>query len=985
MKSFTKNGILLFILSLFFFSKAANSQSTPIYQNAKSIAWADSMLNTLSYKEKIGQLFMIEAFSNKDQAHVNQVVYLIDSFYVGGLIFFQGGPYRQVALNNYYQARSKVKLLIGIDGEWGLSMRLDSTIRFPRQMTLSAANSPDKILEMGLEIGRQCKRVGIHVNFAPDIDINNNPANPVINSRSFGENKDQVALLGSMYMKGMQRNGIIACGKHFPGHGNTDTDSHFSLPIVHGDMVELDSVELMPFKKLINDSLGSVMVAHLSVPAIDSTPDFPSTLSKKIVTDLLINKMGFQGLIFTDALNMKAAAKAAPTGQLEVMALQAGNDILLNCENIPRAVESIHFAIQNCELEQSEIDYKVRKILMAKYWCGLDNYIPLDTTNLYADLNPAAATYLNAELYEKSPALLRNKGRLIPLKTFYKDGIASLVINDTLNNNFQQFLNRYSKVDQYMLPKDASKTVIDSTMKLLSKYDRVVVSLHNTTTNASKNFNLTENILSIIEEVVDMRGTILCVFGNPYVLGKINIDKQKTLIAAFEDTYFPQFFTAQKLFGASEFEGRLPVSTTAIYKEGIGISPMVNNVLNYSYPEKFGVQSFSLSQVDSIVKKAIADSIFPGCQILAIKNNNVVYNKSFGYHTYDKTRAVNNDDLYDIASITKIASTALAAMKLVENDKLNLDNKASYYLHELKKSNKKDITIRELMTHQAGLQAWIPFWKSTVDANGLKSSIYKNEREDNYTTQVADSIFILDSYKDSIWNEIVESPVEPVGKYVYSDLGLLILQHVIEKITGKDLEAFVTDSFYKPMGLWRLGYHPLTNFSPEVIVPTENDIEYRKQLIRGFVHDPASAMLGGATGHAGVFSNAQSLAIIMQMLLNDGEYGGKKYFKYETIDLFTSQIYPGTPNRRGLLFDKPDENTKNTPTAKSASCLTFGHTGFTGTCAWADPLNDLVFIFLSNRVNPSAANNKLAKQNIRTDIMEIFYNQFDKNSSFYIK
>ncbi len=332
---------LRFICLLAFLCITLGVKAQPIYESPASKAWADSVLSKMSYDEKIGQLFMVDAFSNKDSAHVSFIRNLIEQYHIGGLIFFQGGPIREALLTNYYQQISKLPLLIGMDAEWGISMRLDSTIRFPRQMTLGATRNDSTAYWMGEEIGRQCKRMGIHVNFAPDVDINNNPLNPVINSRSFGENKKLVARMGLMCMQGMQDNGILACAKHFPGHGNTATDSHFGLPVINQNAEEMDSVELYPFRALINAKVASVMVAHLYVPAFDSTPDLASTLSRSITTDLLKTRLGFSGLVFTDALNMKGVTINNAPGALEVKALMAGNDILLYSENIPAANECL--------------------------------------------------------------------------------------------------------------------------------------------------------------------------------------------------------------------------------------------------------------------------------------------------------------------------------------------------------------------------------------------------------------------------------------------------------------------------------------------------------------------------------------------------------------------------------------------------------------------------------------------------------------------
>lgn len=967
---------LISCLILIGFSRLSLSQTAPVFITNSSAIWADSVLNAMSYHEKLGQLFMVDAFSNKDTVHVQQIATLIDSFKVGGLIFFKGTPTKQAVLTNYYQSLTKVPLMVGIDGEWGLSMRLDSTIRYPRQMTLTAGKNLQGVYEMGSDIARQCKRIGIQINFAPSVDINNNSANPVINSRSFGENRDEVGAMALQYMKGMQDNGVLACAKHFPGHGNTDSDSHLTLPVVSSSLAELDTMELVPFRKLMNEGLASVMVAHLFVPAVDSTPNRASTLSPEIVNDLLIQKEKFTGLIFTDALNMKGVANFNAPGELELLAFKAGNDVLLYSENIPKALERLHLAIQNCEITQEEVDFRVKKILMAKYWSGLNNYKPIVLENLYQDLNTSNDQWLDYKLYESAITLVKNKNTVLPLSPYYRDCIASLVLNDTVNNPFQLLLNQYSRVDSYAISKDASKVYIDSILDRLEEYDRVIVSIHNTSTNAAKNFNLSDKIIDVESKLAKRKRSILCVFGNAYTLGKLKeLDSQDALILGYEDTYLPQLITAQKIFGVSSFTGKLPITPGGGLKYNDGLTSTSSNLLKYTMPEEIGISSSSFSAMDSIITNAINDSVFPGCQLLVSVGRKVIYNKSFGYFTYDSAHAVANSDLYDIASVTKIASTALAAMLLSDKHKLDIEAKASKYLPELRTSNKKDLTLKQIMAHEAGLQAWIPFWKSTVGNTGLDTSLYKVKSQTGYSIQITDSLYLLDTYKDSIWKQIVESDVNLPGKYVYSDLGLLILQRIIEKVSGDPIDEYVQDNFYKPLGISRIAFNPTKQFSEDVIAPTELDTAFRRCLVQGCVHDPAAAMLGGVAGNAGVFCNASALATIMQMLLDGGTYGGRQFIKPATIAKYTSVAFPGTANRRGLIFDKPEpDKAKNGPTAKDASSLTFGHTGFTGTCAWADPSKNVIFIFLSNRVFPSAGNTKITSQNIRTNLMQVVYN-----------
>ncbi len=968
----------LSVLWLLSYSNDGLSQRLPDFISPASSAWADSVFNTLSYEQKIGQLFMIDVYSNRDSVHVKNIAGLIENYHIGGLIFFQGGPVRQALMTNYFQSLSKVKLLIGIDGEWGLSMRLDSTIRFPRQMTLGATASDTLIQEMAAEIGRQCKRMGIHLNFAPVADINNNPRNPVINSRSFGESREQVANYARLYTRGLQSQHVMACGKHFPGHGNTDTDSHFTLPVIRNTASQLDSVELFPFKQLISDGIASMMVAHLNIPSLDTTPGLASTLSKPIVQNLLKDKLGFKGLVVTDALNMKGVADFNLPGDLELKALLAGNDVLLYSSDIPKAWMRIHYAIQNCEIDQEMIDDKVKQILMSKYWVGLSQYQPVDTTRLIVDLNTAEANYLNQKLYERSFTLLQNKDGYLPVVNRKGSRILSIAVNDTLNNPFQLMLKNFGRVDVLRIARnDTLKSMIDSVSAIAKNYEHVILSIHNTSTKAESGYGISEKINQLIYSISGKTDLTTVIFGNAYCLSRVpDATGGKAVLLAYEDTYLPQYFASQALFGAAQVGGVLPVSPVPGFRSGDGLSlDAGQNRLRFTNPLELGIDPAAFRTIDSLALKAVRDSATPGCQVLVAWKGNIIYRKSFGSYTYENIReTVTDTTRYDIASITKIASTALAVMKLYEDEKIDLDKRASKYFHPLRKTNKRELIVEDILLHQAGLKSWIPFWKSTMDNNRPSFNIYHYEPDVNYSVQVADSLFILNSYADKIWKEIYDSPVEQEGKYVYSDLGMLLMQKVVEEVSEMSLDNYVENKFYAPLGLNRLMYNPSAKIPVHYIAPTEIDIEFRKRKLQGFVHDPAAAMLGGVAGHAGLFSDAFDVAVIMQMLLNKGQYGGIRYLSEETVELFTSRCDTKGDNRRGLIFDKPEVTPgKNGNTPPSASLSTFGHTGFTGTAAWADPEHDLVFVFLSNRVYPNAVTNKLAKGNYRTDIMEAVY------------
>lgn len=960
-------------------NKPNDFKKKPEFVKIKS-AWVDSVYNSLSNDEKIAQLFMIAAYSNKDTNHVNEISNLIKKYKIGGLIFFQGGPVRQAKLTNYYQSISKTPLMIATDAEWGLAMRLDSTIRFPRQMTLGAIQDNSLIYEMGETIAQQCKRLNINVNFAPVIDINSNPNNPVINSRSFGEDRQNVAYKGLAYMMGLQDNNILATGKHFPGHGDTSTDSHKTLPVVNKSYKHLKSVELYPFRFLINRGLGAVMVAHLNVPALDNTKNLPSTLSKEIVTKLLKKKYKFKGLIFTDALNMKGVSKYYKPGEVEVKALVAGNDVLLFPVDVPKAINQIKIAISNGVISWKEIDKRCKKIIAAKKWQGLDRYKPVKIANLYSDLNNDKALYLKQRLIEKSLTLLKNNNNLIPFKRLDTLKIASIAIGSDSVNAFQQQLSLYDEISNFNIDKNAEKNQFDSLVDSLSYFNLVIISIHNTDQRPSKNFGITQQTIDFVNNLSSKTNIVLTVFANPYSLRYFsNIQNIKALLMSYEDNQLSQNLSAQLLFGGIPALGKLPVTASNQFKLNSGIIIKKRIRLKYSVPEELGVNKKKLQKVDSLAENAINEKATPGCEILFAKNGIIFYHKSFGYHTYLDSIPVKNSDIYDLASITKVASTTASLMKLTDEHKFDVDNKLSDYLPYLDTTDKKDIKIIDVLTHQARLRPWIPFYLNTMVGDSLKSNIYSHTFSKDYSVKVCDSLYILNSYRDSIFKSIVDTCLREDNGYKYSDLGYYFLYQIIEEITKQPLQEYVTKNFYKPLGAASICYNPLKKFDRDKIVPTQNDTLFRKQLIHGYVHDPGVAMLGGVAGHAGLFSNANDLAKMAQMFLQKGKYGEQRYLNARTVKYFTSCPFCNKGNRRGIGFDKPEMDfSKEGPVDHCTSSRSYGHTGFTGTMMWIDPINQTIYVFLSNRINPNQDNHKLVDMNVRTIIQKTFYDALKK-------
>lgn len=957
--------------------RSAESGTPPpfLYQ---ATPWADSVFSSLSLDDRIAQLMMVAAYSDKDAKHEQGIEDLIRQRNIGGIIFFKGGPVRQAKLTNRFQGVAKTPLLIGMDLEWGLAMRLDSTIRFPRQMTLGALKNDSLIAEMGLEIARQMQRLGVHVSFSPVLDVNNNPANPVINDRSFGEDRELVARKGIAYMRGLQQGGVIATAKHFPGHGDTDTDSHYGLPLIAHSRTRLDSLELYPFQRIVEEGIAAMMVAHLEVPALDDTKGQPSTLSKPIVHQLLEQELGFKGLVFTDALNMKGVAKADKPGEIELRALLAGNDVMLFPQDPVKAIDRIKQAVDSGLVDREMIDHKCLKVLRAKEWAGLHRMKKVETKDLYADLNTTHGKLLRRNLYAKAITALNDHHKAIPVGRLDTLKIASVVIGDTIGNPFQAGLQRYAPVKLFRCDKSLKRDSLDALLRKLDAYDRVIVSVHNTTWRVNKDFGVPETALDIVREIAGRKPTIFALFANPYRLSKAyGANLMASVMVGYEETEETQDLMAQAIFGAIGVDGKLPVTASSFYKCGDGREFKPNGRLTYTIPEAIGINSGDLRKIDDVVKLGINAQAYPGCEVFVAVDGEVIFNEAYGHTTYEKKRKVRKDDIYDLASITKVASTTIALMHLVDEGKLDLDKPVGHYLPELDDMSAAHarMAFRDILTHQAGLKAFVPFYNKLLKEGKLKTELVSDTATEKFSVRVAHKLYIPQAYRDSMLTWVVNTPLAKKGEYVYSDMGYYLLQEVIERVAGMPLDRYVSSTFYRPMGANTIGYKPWERFPLSRIAPTEYDLNFRMRQIHGDVHDPGAAMKGGVAGHAGLFSNANDLGMLMQMLANGGVYGGRRYLSEAVVKEFTKCQFcapSGSGNRRGLGWDRP-VNGKGGPTCDCVSYASFGHTGFTGTMAWVDPDQHVVYVFLSNRVYPNATTNKLAEMGIRTKIQEVVH------------
>lgn len=948
--------------------------------DAREDRWVDSVFQSLDANERLGQLFMIRAHSDLGPDHIAKVKEQIRQYKVGSLCFFQGTPEKQAELINEYQAMSDLPLMVAVDAEWGVGMRFkEATINFPRQLMLGAIQDNDLIYQMGREVGRQLKRTGVQVNFAPVVDVNNNAANPVINTRSFGEDRYNVTSKSYQYMKGMQDEGVMACAKHFPGHGDTDVDSHLDLPVITHDQNRLDSIELYPFRMLSEEGVGSMMIAHLSVPVLDDRKNRPTSLSRNTVTTLLREEMGFQGLTFTDALEMKGVTKYFEPGQVEAESVLAGNDVLCLPEDMAASFKAIKQYLAEGKISQAQIDASVKRILRSKYRLGLTQFTPLVLDNIRDDINNAEAKALKRQLIREALTLVRNSDNLVPFQEIADLDMASLSLGANNKTPFQQRLDSYKKMPAYQLGKEAKAADYQKMLGQLAENEIVIVGLHNMSQYASRNFGLDQAQLDFLYALNQRTKVVLTVFGNPYSLKYF--DRFEQVLCAYNEDEDTQDLAAQGLFGAFSIRGRLPVTASRRSAFNAGhITPRILR-MGYAIPEEAGLNSDTLQQIDAVIQEALEAKATPGCVVLVAKDGNIVFEKAYGYHTYGRKRPVEVDDIYDLASITKVAAATLSLMKLQEAGRVDIDQPINHFLPELNATNKRGKVIKDIMAHHAGLIGWIPFYKQTVSENRYSPKplpeFYRSQPADDFTVEVAQGLYLRKDFQDSIWQQIYHSDLRRRTNYRYSDLGFYMLAQLVERRAGTSIDRFADQHFYQPMGLGHTSYRPLERFSADRIPPTEEDNYFRGRRVQGYVHDMGAAMLDGVSGHAGLFSNARELATLMQMLLQGGYYGGRQYLEPETIRQFT-QRHPRS-TRRGIGFDMLELDKDHSPNlAPEASENTFGHLGFTGTAVWADPDHDLVYVFLSNRTYPSMNNNKLHKMDIRPRVQSLIYRAMEQ-------
>lgn len=944
---------------------------------AEEQQWVDSVFRTLTPEQRIAQLIFVRAYSDYNAAHMAEVKKLITEKHVGGLVFFQGSPVRQAELTNMYQGLTKVPLFISIDGEWGLGMRLDSVLDFPRQLTMGAIRDSTLIYAVGKAIGRQCKRIGIQINFAPVVDINNNPDNPVINDRSFGEDKYRVAHWGIQYMKGLQSEGVIACAKHFPGHGDTNTDSHKALPVINKSLDELRELELFPFREMSRAGVASMMVGHLEIPAIDARPHRPTSLSHKAITGILRDEIGFRGLVFTDALEMKGVSDYFKNGKAGVEALRAGDDILLLPENTDDCIRQIKQAIAAHTISWSTVNNRVKKVLHAKYHTGLADWQPVNTDHLTEDLNTETLA-LTREIYRQAVTALNNENHLLPFRAKDSSRIAFLGMGGGDFSALLTTIRQYHTIDSYAFKTGGTaKDAASMAAQLKQQYDKLIIGVGNYHRYPANSFGISTTELQLIDQLQQEMPTATLAFGNPYAIK--HFCHGPAIVAAYEDDSLMQHITGDMIFGAFDPRGKLPVTICPEFPSHTGLTSFSYQraYLPYVNPQQVGVDPSRLYKVDSIARNAIANKAFPGCVVLAMKDGKIFYHKAFGNLTYDKKIPVSPNTIFDMASCTKICATTMACMRLYDEGKLKLDGTLGDYLPWMRGSDKAGLTIKDVMMHQAGFIPDVPYLDIMLtDKVHPDPRIFHTIRDSTYSVRVAENMYMNKSYQDTLNMEMRNSPLGPRHNYVYSDIDFELMGYVVSALAGLPLDEYVKRTFYDKIGMNATGFLPRERYPLNRIAPTECEKVFRLQCLHGDVHDPRAAIFGGVAGHAGLFADAYDLAALMQMMLNGGSFDHVKYIKPSTIQLFTS--YQSDISRRGIGFDKPAKDQsvfhRYPYPCKYASPETFGHTGYTGTCIWVDPKYHLVYIFLSNRVYPDGgANLKLSRMEVRGKIQDSFY------------
>lgn len=976
------------LLCLLLVGRTAMAQSSGLRLKAEDEAackqWVDEQMASMTLKQKVGQLFIHTVAPITTQANRKNIEQAVTEYGIGGLLFSGGDIQKQIQLTNYAQGLASTPLLITFDGEWGLAMRLKGTPSFPRNRILGCIENDSLIYEYGREVARQCREIGVQVNFAPVADVDNNPKNPVINTRSFGALPQQVARKVIAYCRGLEDGGVLSVCKHFPGHGDTETDSHKSLPVLNFSRARLDSIELRPFREAVEAGVGGMMVGHLNVPALGKKP---ASISPEIINGVLKQELGFRGLVFTDALEMKGiSGNEAVCAQ----ALIAGNDMVLAPRNLKRELAGVMSALKTGTLTEAAVDEKCRKVLTYKYILGLAKRKEISGEGIGRRLNRPETEDLMNRLKRAAVTVIKNQDDMLPLDLSVSE-TALLSLSPTLTEDYP-FYRQLREVFPVTWIR-ANVDSLESIRRRLNPVQQVIIAIHTSKVAPYE---------SLINQLAADKPVVLVCFDSSKTLEKLKDTMQKAsaVVLAHTDVSDVQRYVADVLLGQQKADGRLSVPLAGLFPAGTGVT------LDPDIPRRYcakdlGMNPAVLSRLDSIALEGIEVGAYPGCHVLVLREGFPVYDKCFGKHTYEGNETVKEGDIYDLASLTKTTATLLAVMKLYDEGRFGLTDRISAYLPFLRGTNKADITIQDLLYHESGLPAYYPFYQEAVDLSSCKGGLFRKRPDAHhriqvepnlyactdfsykpewvsrvpsadYPLQVAENLYIKKEFRQVVLDKIAGMPLKG-RSYRYSCLNFILLKELVEAVSGTPMDVYLDSVFYKPMGLTHTAFQPLKRFKKEQIVPTVNEDFLRGGRLQGFVHDEAAAFLGGVSGNAGLFSSAHDVARICQLLLDRGVCGNKRYLTRATCDLFLKA--KSKNSRRGLGFDKPNpDNPDKSPCAAEAPASVFGHTGFTGTCAWADPDNDIVFVFLCNRIYPRPFDRKnLMKYDIRTRMQQVIY------------
>jgi CubicO group peptidase (beta-lactamase class C family)/beta-glucosidase-like glycosyl hydrolase len=938
----------------------------PVQAQAQKDKWIDSVFNQMSIGDKLGQIFMIHVSAEQNSADLNNLQEKIKDDKFGGILFTPGKTINQANLTNRLQSVSKIPLLVGFDGTSGIGIPGDTTLSFPAALTQGAIGDDSLNYFLAREIGRQMKLMGIHINFVP-ANLSTDPGNET--NSTFGENRFSVASKSLAYLRGLQSQGLMACAKYFPLQGESVATVQKNLPTVQ---LTADSLRAFSFKVLVRNQLPALMAASTDLPMF-----FERKKSK--LSNLFSNNaiqysfertwfkqnLNFDGLIFLDVEKMeKSSPKFAP-GEAELFSIEAGNDMLITTSNAGAIIRKMRKILRKQKELLPLIDQHVKRILAIKYDAGLVKKIPIDIPSLPGNLVTIEGKLLQQKIYRSAVTILQNQRNTLPVQSLEDKKFTCIIADDSINGNFlSAMLSKYVQITK--IQTNEKKDTIQLSDPTVYQQQVFIVALFPETKEQT-----ILKLLPVLKEPRINREIIICDFGS--VFFRPYASDFSTVITAYEASREMLQIVPQVIFGGYDARGVSPIVYGQI-PSGKTTKTKTLDRLTYSFPEDAGMDAKTLDKIDVIAKEAIEIRATPGCYVLVAKDGKVIYEKSFGYLTYEKLEPVTDETIYDLASLTKVSATLQTVMFMHEKGLIDINKKASVYLPELKTSNKKDFILKDILTHQAGLRPFIPFYAFTLKDSLPMAEYYSTTLSAQYPYVVADNLFANATMKDSLWTWVLrgnlrEKPARTPFDYVYSDMGFYMLQHLAEKILNQPIEDFLTQNLYEPLGSYTTGYLPLLRFPIRQIAPTENDKIFRKALLIGTVHDPGAAMHGGIAGHAGLFSTANDLAKVYQMLLQEGHYGGIQYYRPETVRLFAQKQYQNS--RRGLGWDKPTGDWKGS-TGLLPSPKTFGHTGYTGTCVWVDPEFKLVYIFLSNRVHP-VVTNKLLNANIRSRIQDVIY------------